>query len=275
MNKYAFLCGVNKYNSGNDLRGCVNDVMDIRKRLVDKYSFNPDNIRVLTDSRATTKATLEHLDWLVSCCSPTEHDFLVYDNSSHGTQFRIRRDGIVDNYESAVVCPCDFDWDNNFISVDMIHQRLDRIPKNTTILIISDSCNSGDLVKELLPFEMEWGSKKNLSKRIIPPEDIQARSLGQELPVKRVESYVSTIDDVNVIFLSGCMSSQTSADAYIDGRYNGALTAGIKHVMDLDSADTTYNCMHKLVMDFLDKNDFDQRPFLKGKENLLDDKLFT
>lgn len=266
QNKYAFMCGVNIFQSGNNLRGCVNDVMDVRERLVHKYAFKPDNIRVLTDTRATTKAQLEHIDWLISCCDAVEHDLLVWDNSSHGTRFRIRHGDNLDNYEQDVICPHDFDWDKNFISADMIHERFDRIPPNTTMIFISDSCASGNLVKVLTDSK---------SKSIIPPEDILARSIGRDIELKRVEDYVSKIDSVNILFLSGCQSQETSADAYIKGRYNGALTAALKAVMDVDNSDMTWKEAHQIILHFLEQNDFEQHPQLKGSNALLNETLFT
>ena len=54
----ALLIGINKYPNC-PLNGCVNDVNDMANFLVQQYKFNPDNIRMLTDERATTAAILE------------------------------------------------------------------------------------------------------------------------------------------------------------------------------------------------------------------------
>lgn len=270
MNKYAYLQGVNLYGNGNNLRGCVNDVMDMRERLVEKYKFQPDNIRMLTDYRATTKAELEHLDWLIACCSSTEQDYLFFDNSSHGTRFRIRdASGNLNQWESDVICPSDFDWDKNFISVEMLHEKFDKIPPNTTLFFMSDSCCSGNLVRELMISDLP----PRLPKFMIPPEDIRSRSIGQKMMQNAINSYVSKIDSVNVIFLSGCQSEQTSADAYIDGRFNGALTAGMKRVMD-NLPEVHYLMAHDEIHKFLNDRGFDQEPELKARDHLLLSMIF-
>jgi len=266
MGKYAYFSGVNLFTDGNNLRGCVNDVVDIRERLVAKYKVNPDNIRMLTDYRATAKVELEHWDWIIGCCDPVEKDVLIIQNSSHGTNFRIRRNGVLDNYVSDVICPSDFDWDNNFISADMIHDKLQKVPPNTTVIFISDSCCSGNLVKRL-------SQKDSVPKRMLPPEDILNRSIGQELQTKTIQSYVSIIDSVNVIFLSGCQSNQTSADAYIDGRYNGALTAALKDVIDRMPEVNWHTC-HEEIHKYLTDGDYDQEPELKTSERNLTKLIF-
>jgi hypothetical protein len=271
MNKYAVCVGINKYENGNNLRGCVNDINDIRERLIKKYQFEPDNIRLLSDSRATKKAICEHIEWLVSCCDPVAEDLLVLHYSGHGTKFRIRRGANLDNFETACLCPTDMNWDDP-LSADVLHRYVDQIPPNTSLSFIADCCNSGNLVREL-----SWSSgvdpSKPLPKRMIPPADILARSLDRTLTTKQIEDYVSIIDSVNVLFLSGCTPEQTSADAYIGGRYNGALTAGLKTVID-NVPTATWEETHDMLLKFMVATGFDQRPVLKGSTHTLTEKLF-
>jgi hypothetical protein len=270
MNNYAFLCGINIYQNGNNLRGCVNDVMDIRERLIQKYGFEPDNIRVLTNERATKKAILEHLDWLVSCCDPVAFDNLVYYNSSHGTKFRIRHGGNLDNHETACLCPTDMNWDDP-LSADILHRHFDRVPQNTTLTFVADACNSGNMYKGL----MYPDGYQRMSKSMIPPEDILARSLGRpDLTVKTIESYVTKIDSVNVVFVSGCQDHETSADAYINCRFNGALTAALKSVIDKFPQEDWLDAS-QMVQQFMDENGFGQHPQFKGSETLLRTSMFV
>jgi len=63
MNR-ALLVGSNAY-PGNELNGCVNDVSDVANFLVSHCDFQEDDIRLLTDKRATTNAIEAHLNWLV------------------------------------------------------------------------------------------------------------------------------------------------------------------------------------------------------------------
>lgn len=102
-NKKAFIVGINKYlDRGNDLRGCVNDAENIYHALIDLYKFNPDNIRVLTDKRATKSAILERLNWLVKDNQPG--DDLVFHYSAHGSQIRDREGDELEDGLDEILC---------------------------------------------------------------------------------------------------------------------------------------------------------------------------
>ena len=53
----AFLIGINSYKiPGADLRGCVNDVNNLKAALLKHFSFQEKNIKILTDLKATKQA---------------------------------------------------------------------------------------------------------------------------------------------------------------------------------------------------------------------------
>ena len=66
MNNKALLVGINAYpNPNNNLRGCINDIIDMENFIASKNKVYPkENIKTLTDSRATKKGILSALDWL-------------------------------------------------------------------------------------------------------------------------------------------------------------------------------------------------------------------
>jgi hypothetical protein len=56
MAKRALLIGINRYQiPGADLRGCVNDVQNLRQALVQYCGFSAGNIKTQLDLRATKK----------------------------------------------------------------------------------------------------------------------------------------------------------------------------------------------------------------------------
>ena len=65
MNR-ALLVGINNYPDPNKLSGCVNDVTDTAAFLVAKCGFAHDDIRLVTDERATAKNILDRLGWLLT-----------------------------------------------------------------------------------------------------------------------------------------------------------------------------------------------------------------
>jgi hypothetical protein len=67
MNNKALLVGINAYpNPNNNLRGCINDIVDVENFIASKNKvYAKENIKILTDSRATKKSILDHLNWLL------------------------------------------------------------------------------------------------------------------------------------------------------------------------------------------------------------------
>ena len=117
--KFAVLIGINKYDPSlnADLNGCVNDVENMYEVLTKTYAFPHDNIRVLTDYRATGEAMFERMEWLLSHEVPG--DELVLHYSGHGSQIRDREGDELKDYMDEILCPTDLDWDRPFIDDDI------------------------------------------------------------------------------------------------------------------------------------------------------------
>ena len=99
MNK-ALLVGINAYPNC-PLRGCVNDITDMANLLVTKFGFKPEEIRLLTDARATTSAILERIKWLAGS-QPGDRVFFHY--SGHGAQYPARNDKSEIDGQYEVIC---------------------------------------------------------------------------------------------------------------------------------------------------------------------------
>ena len=83
MNKRALLVGINRYKmAGNNLKGCVNDVTNIRDILIRFYGFKVEDIRVVVDERATKNNIIIRLKWLVT--DSKVGDKLLFHYSGHG-----------------------------------------------------------------------------------------------------------------------------------------------------------------------------------------------
>ena len=102
-NKRALLVGINAYPTA-PLRGCVNDVTEMKKVLQDLYGFQ--DITMLTDAAATTRAIMDALQKLVAGAAPG--DILYFHYSGHGSQYPnnsgtdIEPDGL-----DEIICPVD------------------------------------------------------------------------------------------------------------------------------------------------------------------------
>jgi len=275
-NRYALLVGINKYTSmqGADLNGCVNDVNDMYYRLTKHYGFPEDNIRVLCDARATQQNILERLEWLVSSAKPG--DQLVFHYSGHGSSIRCRVDDKLEDEECQILCPTDMDWDNP-LTDKMLAQFFKRIPAGAFLTFICDSCHSGTMDRGAFPI----GNPHETKIRFMPPPfDISVRSRSV-LPVNRVgwkdlngpKNGNIAFFDTRHLLLSGCRDNQTSADAFIGGQYNGAMTAALKKALD-SNLDADWFTVHTEMLKYLTSEKFTQVPQLSGPEKVLKQSVF-
>lgn len=257
----ALLVGINKY-PGAPLRGCVNDVTDAAKLITDKtgIGFDPKNVRLLTDARATTAAIKERLQWLVTGLKPGDRILFWY--SGHGAQVASRaKSGEVDGLDE-VICPVDFDWsDAHLIKDKQFHQFFGSVPEGVKAFWVSDSCHSGDLTRDA------GGLGGRLSRAMPMPEDIQWRNdVAKDAGMK--PKALGPQDLPNIVLISGCQSNQTSADATFAKRANGALSYYLLRELKERPAQGMSDTITK-VRQALVKNRFSQVPQLEGPAPLL------
>lgn len=233
----ALIVGINAY-PGCPLQGCVNDAVNMRNLLMTRYGFGSGDICMLTDGEATTANILSKLDWLVDV---RPGDFVVFHYSGHGAQVPTGDPSEPDGL-SECICPVDFDWsaprmiiDKQFVSI------FSRIPAGCIFNWASDSCHSGDLDRELVaPVAMSksnvfypiacflkklcfWQKPKVATAKTFPnPPHIM---LGiSRAAAKGFQTRGMVGGKLDVGFISGCKSNQTSADTYMNNQPCGALT---------------------------------------------------
>lgn len=227
MARKALLVGINDYKGVGDLRGCVNDVLDMHFSLRSLFNFKTRDIRVLTDSRATKDNILHRLKWLVK--GAKRGDFLVFDFSGHGSQIRDRNgDEELGDGLDELICPYDMDWDGTYIIDDDLNKIFKGVPEGVLLEVFLDCCHSGTGLKEmgLAPPPELAAEHPTLNRYLPPPADIFLRFNGEEDDLKKRELIKGIVKKgkKHHILWAGCMASQTSADAYINGRYHGAFT---------------------------------------------------
>ena len=84
MAKRALLIGVNEYRiAGANLRGCVNDVLNIERTLLKYFEFPATAIKKLVDSQATKKKIEAGITALFKGAKAGDILFLHY--SGHGS----------------------------------------------------------------------------------------------------------------------------------------------------------------------------------------------
>ena len=259
-NKRKALCvGINDYPyAGNDLNGCVNDAKAWAEILNRNFDFASGDIKVLLDSQATRKNTIEALKNLLA--GAKAGDCLVYTNSSHGS-YVADTSGDEATYDE-IICP--YDIDINQIEDDDLRKLFLNLPKDVRLTVILDNCHSGTAtraaVSDILP-----GMRT--------PDDRRVRFLNpalRGLPIlenpwkakpRRQIKYPES--KMNEILLSGCTDKEYSYDAYFNGTYHGAMTYYALQAIRAANYQLTYAQLHQRIGNLIE--DYPQNPQLEGK----------
>ncbi len=162
----ALLIGINDYpQPENRLNGCVNDVFEMSAMLQER-GYQPEEIRVVLDARATTRGVNERLQWLLEDVRAGDERLLFY--SGHGAQVAaLDADGEPDHKDEALVTH-DFDWSGNTgITDDMLARYYANLPYEARFSIILDCCHSGGIAR----------AGGVAVRGINPPDDVRHRSI--------------------------------------------------------------------------------------------------
>ena len=262
MAKKALLVGINHYQmTGSDLQGCVNDVTNVRDILRKYFGFKNDDIRMIIDERATKKAILERLQWLVR--GAKNGDQLLFHFSGHGSQVRDREGDELKDKLDEIICPHDMDWDGTYIVDDELGKLFSPLPKGVNLDVLLDSCHSGTGTREAFAIEKLPQELSFKPRYLQPPADILSR-MDDDLEVRR---FFRSSNPMNHVLFAACRDNQTSADANIGGHYNGAFTYYFcKHLRDAQGSLFRSELL-KRVRASLKFNGFSQIPQLESPKD--------
>ena len=235
----ALCVGINKFQNYPQfaLNGCVNDAKDMAALFKDLLAVRAADITTLTDANATKANIMAQLKALVAEAKAGKLSYFAFSFSSHGTQVKDtsgdEEDGMDEAFVSYDLAQKGGDWDPaHVICDDEFHDLFEQLPTTCAFEAFLDTCHSGTGFKD-----------PSMRPRYIPP--ISEPALGKSKKVrgftmKRASGRRSAGDGVpdadittakNIILWTGCRSNQTSADAFFNGRYNGAFTYNYVKVM--------------------------------------------
>lgn len=228
-----------------DLAACefdANDMADLAKER------GLETKQVLLTRDATAANVLKALDAAARELQSGDLFFLTY--SGHGSQIRdISGDEPDERDETWVL------YDRQ-LSDDEFYARYARFRQGVRILVFSDSCHSGSVVRRLPDFlspdalESRFGGTDpdTIAKRV--------RAMPQGLRTKVYEANKELYDEIGkkgdergsiqatVVLVSGCQDNQTSAD----GDRNGLFTGTFKSVWEAGRF-RTYRGLHRRILD--------------------------
>jgi len=244
---YALLVCVNQYQTpGNNLRGCLNDVENMRV-LLSHNDFSVLHVRSLIDEQATKQRIMDSLEQMVMNMKEGDHG--VFHFSGHGSQVPDTNSDESDSLDE-ILCPHDFDWTGTYITDDGLREILSNLHPGATLDVIFDSCHSGTGLREI----------DSVARFIPPMAYFQSK-------VWTINKMLESHDQPNLALWAGCRSDQTSADAFINNIYQGAMTWAFTRAMqDWDNQCSRDDLIQGIHLKLSGK--FDQEPQLETSDDM-------
>ncbi|TFK27140.1 metacaspase [Coprinopsis marcescibilis] len=245
--KKALLIGINYTGQNGELRGCINDVQNIKRFLCEKWHYKPEDMVVLTDDQSNarmrpTKANIiQAARWLVSGASP--NDALFFHFSGHGGQTKDKDGDEGDGFDE-VIYPVDFQSSGHVVDDDLHEIMVKPLPPGCRLTAIFDSCHSGSALDLPYIYSTEGKVKEpNLAAEagqgLMSAVGAYARgdmggvfksamgivktATGSTQKADKISKDTRT-SPADVISFSGCKDSQTSADTSEAGKATGAMS---------------------------------------------------
>lgn len=244
--KKALLIGINYVGTPYTLRGCINDVTKVKSQ-INSYGFSNQNIKILTDN-TSQKPTRENilLEFKNLLANANSGDTLFFLYSGHGTQILDKNNDETDGKDEAIVS-----LDLQAITDDEIKNMVQTyLKKDVSLFALFDSCFSGTVL------------------------DLRYQYLDSLNYDKNTQNSKEQVTIGNVVMISGCTDKQTSADAYINKEYDGAMTWSFITSLQTNSKPTWRNLI-KNMRTLLKNSKYVQIPQLStGKACNIDTVIF-
>lgn len=237
MTRYAILAGSNFVGTPSELRGCINDLVNVRAKI------EPSGITILADLHDKDMTTNNWKNAMKEAAAKAiEGDVILHMHSHHGAQTKSANGLGLDE----IWCPDDFDWsDEHMIRDKWMGDLVSSLKPGVKWIDWADCCHAGDSLRDL------WCPNEK-PRYIKNPKLINFVSNGHLNPIVAG-------NDRKGMLLAACRSNQTSADAFINGQSCGAFS----HYF-LQSLNETPNASYeKLIIrttQMLGLGGYDQRP---------------
>jgi hypothetical protein len=248
----GLMIGINYVGTSSELNGCINDQDNLKGYLQEHKYMLSNELILMNDNLSganypTKQNILNQIDGLVNFANNENNKdqcvYLLLAYSGHGSNIYDYSQDEADGKDE-VLCPVDY-RKSGCISDDVIKSRLvDKLHSKVKLVILMDCCHSGTIID--LQYKYTFNSKN----QIIMNTKVNA-------------------NPCDVVVISGCMDSQTSADAYIlDGcnyEYQGAMTASF---LACYKDNINYNDLVKNMRMWLKTKNYKQIPQLSSSKIL-------
>ncbi|KXN72140.1 peptidase C14 [Conidiobolus coronatus NRRL 28638] len=262
--KKALLIGINYFKTKAELRGCINDVQNVKNFLIKAYGFKQDDMVILTDDQQDSKFIptrqnmIKAMHWLVSDVKANDSCFFHY--SGHGSQEQDKDGDDVDGFDETI-CPVDYERAGMINDDEMNSIMVKPLPQGCRLTAIFDCCHSGtalDLpyvyndegklksynpakvaVSTLASVGMSYMSGNLIGAAMGLKDGIEKIVNGKNATEKNKREKASLADVV--MFSGGCKDDQTSADTQEQGvGSTGAMSYALIKSLKSEPYDLTY-----------------------------------
>jgi hypothetical protein len=245
MKGKAVLFGLNYKNKSIPLRGCVNDVTNMRHFLRAKEI----TCELYTDEKNPEKCTgREIMNTLTKVAKESreqDYDFVWIHYSGHGSYVI---DKSSDEEDGRDECLVPNDYENGVIPDDYLRMLFKGFNPRTKVICVFDCCHSGTVGD--VPYS--WRT-----------------------PVQVFHEHPEKLDR-KIMTISGCLDSQVSLEVKTSNEYSGALTSCLlHHLKNSSGVNGDVFRLIELVRDDLKRKGFKQVPKLCSSYNLYRDKTLV
>ena len=265
----ALLVGINYRGTENELNGCYNDVVNVSQYLRTSLGYSESSVSVLTDGNRDSPA-------FPASVAPTRQNILagmaalvagmvagdeaVFHFSGHGTLVRDTNGDELTGLDSCL-CPLDYNAPSaaggGVITDDEIRALLvNKVPRGARLYVFLDCCHNGTGCDVRFKYE-------DFSILLRPPSARTAAIWRTQQKAFANPKYTETAGEVFMI--SGSRDEQTSADAYINNAFAGALTYAVFSILRANQASIRTYSWSSLLRDvrhFMRANRYSQIPQL-------------
>jgi hypothetical protein len=230
-NNSALLIGINYTGTNNELYGCINDTNSINS-LISDHNFK--KISILTDNTVKKPNRNNILDEFKNLLVNSQSgDVLLLFYSGHGSYILDKNNNEKTGNDQLIV-PCDL---NGIVDDELKNIIQLNLKKDVTLIALFDCCHSGSIL------DLKYQYMDSLDKNNFTENINESETAG------------------NVIMISGCNDVQTSSDAYINKKNQGAMTWAFLEAFKSEKNITWRNLLIKM-RDLLKKSNFSQLPQL-------------